>query len=104
MFGKIFNAGTEFQMDGSQFDQLFEDGDEFQIGNLNVSVMHTPGHTPACVTYVFDDAAFIGDTLFMPDFGTARADFPGGSAQDLYDSIQKILSLPSETRLFLCHD
>jgi glyoxylase-like metal-dependent hydrolase (beta-lactamase superfamily II) len=91
-------------MDGSQFDQLFEDGDEFQIGNLNVSVMHTPGHTPACVTYVFDDAAFIGDTLFMPDFGTARADFPGGSAQDLYDSIQKILSLPSDTRLFLCHD
>ena len=104
VFGKIFNAGTEFQMDGSQFDRLFEDGDKFEIGNLDVSVMHTPGHTPACVTYVFSDAAFIGDTLFMPDFGTARADFPGGSAKDLYDSIQKILSLSSDTRLFLCHD
>ena len=104
VFGKIFNAGTEFQMDGSQFDRLFEDGDKFEIGNLNVRVIHTPGHTPACVTYIFSDAAFIGDTLFMPDFGTARADFPGGSAKDLYDSIQKILSLPSDTRLFLCHD
>jgi len=104
VFGKIFNAGTEFQMDGSQFDQLFEDGDEFYIGNLAVQVMHTPGHTPACVTYVMGDAAFIGDTLFMPDFGTARADFPGGSATELYNSIAKILSLPEETRLFLCHD
>ncbi len=104
LFGKIFNAGTEFQMDGSQFDVLFEDQDQFKIGNMPVKVIHTPGHTPACVTYVVGDAAFIGDTLFMPDFGTARADFPGGSAQDLYESIQKILSLPEETRLFLCHD
>ncbi|MEE2773687.1 MAG: MBL fold metallo-hydrolase [Pseudomonadota bacterium] len=104
VFGKIFNAGTEFQMDGSQFDCLFSDNDQFQIGNMLVDVMHTPGHTPACVTYVIGDSAFIGDTLFMPDFGTARADFPGGSADDLYRSIQKILSLPEETRLFLCHD
>ena len=103
-FGKIFNAGTEFEMDGSQFDRLFADGDVFAIGNLDVAVMHTPGHTPACVTYVTGDAAFIGDTLFMPDFGTARADFPGGSATDLYASIQRILALPAETRLFLCHD
>lgn len=104
VFGKIFNAGTEFQMDGSQFDRLFEDKDSFRLGELTVDVMHTPGHTPACVTYVVGNAAFIGDTLFMPDFGTARADFPGGSARDLYKSIQKILSLPDETRLFLCHD
>jgi glyoxylase-like metal-dependent hydrolase (beta-lactamase superfamily II) len=103
-FGKIFNAGTEFEMDGSQFDRLFKDGDCFPIGNLDVVVMHTPGHTPACVTYVIGDAAFIGDTLFMPDFGTARADFPGGSATALYNSIQRILSLPDKTRLFLCHD
>jgi glyoxylase-like metal-dependent hydrolase (beta-lactamase superfamily II) len=103
-FGKIFNAGTEFEMDGSQFDRLFADGDTFAVGNLNIAVMHTPGHTPACVTYVAGDAAFIGDTLFMPDFGTARADFPGGSASDLYTSIQRILGLPDETRLFLCHD
>ena len=104
LFGKIFNAGTEFQMDGSQFDVLFEEGDTFEIGNMVAEVLHTPGHTPACVTYVIGNAAFIGDTLFMPDFGTARADFPGGSAADLYNSIQKILSLPSKTRLFLCHD
>jgi len=104
VFGKIFNAGTEFEMDGSQFDKLFKDGDCFKIGNLDVAVMHTPGHTPACVTYVIGDAAFIGDTLFMPDFGTARADFPGGSATALYNSIQRILSLPDKTRLFLCHD
>lgn len=104
VFGKVFNAGTEFQMDGSQFDRLLDDGDRFDVGGLEVSVIHTPGHTPACVTYVVGDAAFIGDTLFMPDFGTARADFPGGSATDLYKSIQKILSLPDETRLFLCHD
>ena len=104
LFGKIFNAGTEFQMDGSQFDVLFEEGDTFEIGNMVAVVLHTPGHTPACVTYVIGNAAFIGDTLFMPDFGTARADFPGGSAADLYNSIQKILSLPSKTRLFLCHD
>jgi glyoxylase-like metal-dependent hydrolase (beta-lactamase superfamily II) len=104
VFGKIFNAGTEFEMDGSQFDRLFDDGDRFLIGTLEVRVMHTPGHTPACVTYVTGDAAFIGDTLFMPDFGTARADFPGGSATDLYGSIQRILALPDDTRLFLCHD
>jgi glyoxylase-like metal-dependent hydrolase (beta-lactamase superfamily II) len=104
VFGKIFNAGTEFQMDGSQFDRLFDDGDKFQIGDMTVNVIHTPGHTPACVTYIMGDAAFIGDTLFMPDFGTARADFPGGSAVDLYHSIQKILELPDDTRLFLCHD
>jgi glyoxylase-like metal-dependent hydrolase (beta-lactamase superfamily II) len=104
VFGKVFNAGTEFQMDGSQFDRLFEDGECFDIGNMSVQVMHTPGHTPACVTYIIGDAAFIGDTLFMPDFGTARADFPGGSAKDLYQSIQKILALPDQTRLFLCHD
>lgn len=104
VFGKIFNAGTEFEMDGSQFDRLFEDGDVFEIGSLDVVVMHTPGHTPACVTYVVGDAAFIGDTLFMPDFGTARADFPGGSATQLYASIQRILALPENTRLFLCHD
>ena len=104
VFGKIFNAGTEFQMDGSQFDRLFEDGDSFYVGQMEVEVMHTPGHTPACVTYVVGDAAFIGDTLFMPDFGTARADFPGGSATNLYRSIQRILSLPDNTRLFLCHD
>ena len=101
LFGKIFNAGTEFQMDGSQFDVLFEEGDTFEIGNMIAEVMHTPGHTPACVTYVIGNAAFIGDTLFMPDFGTARADFPGGSATDLYNSIQKILELPADTRLFL---
>ncbi|MDG2473713.1 MAG: MBL fold metallo-hydrolase [Paracoccaceae bacterium] len=104
LFGKIFNAGTEFQMDGSQFDVLFEEGDTFEIGNMTSEVMYTPGHTPACVTYVIGNAAFIGDTLFMPDFGTARADFPGGSATDLYNSIQKILTLPENTRLFLCHD
>lgn len=104
VFGKIFNAGTEFQMDGSQFDRLFNEGDSFQIGGMTVDVMHTPGHTPACVTYIMGDAAFIGDTLFMPDFGTARADFPGGSAVDLYHSIQKILALPDATRLYLCHD
>ena len=104
LFGKIFNAGTEFQMDGSQFDVLFEEGDTFEIGNMMAEVIHTPGHTPACVTYVIGNSAFIGDTLFMPDFGTARADFPGGSATDLYNSIQKILALPENTRLFLCHD
>jgi len=104
VFGKIFNAGTEFEMDGSQFDRLFEDGDTFKIGDLEVEVIHTPGHTPACVTYIMGDAAIIGDTMFMPDFGTARADFPGGSATDLYKSIQRILALPDETRLFLCHD
>jgi glyoxylase-like metal-dependent hydrolase (beta-lactamase superfamily II) len=103
-FGKVFNAGTEFQRDGSQFDRLFEDGEEFALGSFSVQVMHTPGHTPACLTYVIGDAAFVGDTLFMPDYGTARADFPGGSARQLYRSIRKVLELPPETRLFLCHD
>lgn len=104
IFGKIFNAGTEFQMDGSQFDQLFGEGDTFNIGALTGKVMHTPGHTPACMTYVIGNSAFVGDTLFMPDFGTARTDFPGGSAEQLYQSIWKILQLPDETRLFMCHD
>lgn len=103
-FGKVFNEGTEFERDGSQFDQLFEGGDTFTIGNLEVGVMHTPGHTPACITYVIGDAAFVGDTLFMPDGGSARADFPGGDAGTLYDSIQSVLALPDDTRLFMCHD
>lgn len=103
-FGKVFNAGTEFQRDGSQFDQLFREQDRLSIGNLSGFVLHTPGHTPACLSYVIGDAAFVGDTLFMPDFGTARCDFPGGSAETLYASIQKILSLPDETRIFTCHD
>jgi glyoxylase-like metal-dependent hydrolase (beta-lactamase superfamily II) len=103
-FGKIFNEGTEFQRDGSQFDKLFVEGDSFHIGQLRGDVLHTPGHTPACLTYLIGDAAFVGDTLFMPDFGTARCDFPGGSAQTLYDSVHKILSLPEETRIFVGHD
>jgi glyoxylase-like metal-dependent hydrolase (beta-lactamase superfamily II) len=104
VFGKVFNAGTEFQRDGSQFDQLFREQDRFEIGGLSGFVLHTPGHTPACLTYVIGDAAFVGDTLFMPDYGTARCDFPGGSAETLWDSIQKILSLPDATRLYICHD
>lgn len=104
VFGKVFNAGTEFERDGSQFDQLFREQDRFSIGALSAFVLHTPGHTPACLTYVIGDAAFVGDTLFMPDFGTARCDFPGGSAEMLWESIQKVLSLPDDTRLFLCHD
>jgi glyoxylase-like metal-dependent hydrolase (beta-lactamase superfamily II) len=103
-FGKAFNAGTEFARDGSQFDRLFNEDDRFTIGNLEGHVLHTPGHTPACLTYVIGDAAFVGDTLFMPDYGTARCDFPGGDARTLYRSIQKVLSLPGETRIFLCHD
>ena len=103
-FGKVFNAGTEFERDGSQFDQLFEEGDSIHIGQLRVDVLHTPGHTPACLTYVIGDAAFVGDTLFMPDFGTARCDFPGGSADTMWDSVQKILALPDETRIFVGHD
>ena len=103
-FGKLFNAGTEFRRDGSQFDVLFNDGDPFQLGTIPARAMHTPGHTPACMTYVIGDAAFVGDTLFMPDYGTARADFPGGDARQLYRSIQKIFSLPDQTRLYLCHD
>ena len=104
VFGKIFNAGTEFQRDGSQFDKLFVDNDTFQIGGLEARAMHTPGHTPACMTYVIADAAFVGDTLFMPDFGTARTDFPGGDARALFRSVKRILALPPETRLFMCHD
>ncbi len=103
-FGKIFNEGTEFQRDGSQFDQLFTDGDTYRIGAMTAFVMATPGHTPACMTHVIGDAAFVGDTLFMPDGGSARADFPGGDAGALYDSIHKILSLPDDMRLFICHD
>lgn len=103
-FGKVFNEGTEFQRDGSQFDALFNDGDSFHIGQMRADVLHTPGHTPACLTYVIGDAAFVGDTLFMPDFGTARCDFPGGSSETLFNSIQKILALPDETRIFVGHD
>ncbi|WP_404397360.1 MBL fold metallo-hydrolase [Idiomarina loihiensis] len=103
-FGKAFNAGTEFARDGSQFDHLFSDGDNFTIGNLRAHVLHTPGHTPACLTYVIGNAAFVGDTLFMPDYGTARCDFPGGDAKTLYRSIQKVFTLPDNTRLFMCHD
>jgi glyoxylase-like metal-dependent hydrolase (beta-lactamase superfamily II) len=104
VFGKIFNEGTRFQRDGSQFDRLFDDGDTYAIGGLEALVLHTPGHTPACTTHVIGDAAFVGDTLFMPDGGTARADFPGGDARTLYRSIRRILSLPGEVRLFMCHD
>ncbi len=103
-FGKIFNEGTAFQRDGSQFDHLFEDGDTYQVGEMTCFTMHTPGHTPACMTHVMGDAAFVGDTLFMPDGGSARADFPGGDAGELYDSIQKVLALPDSMRLFMCHD
>ena len=103
-FGKIFNEGTEFQRDGSQFDRLFGDGDSYQIGSLTAYAMHTPGHTPACMTHVIGDAAFVGDTLFMPDGGSARADFPGGDARELYRSIMRVLELPDEMRLFICHD
>ncbi|MFN2362314.1 MAG: MBL fold metallo-hydrolase [Marinobacter sp.] len=104
IFGKAFNAGTEFARDGSQFDRLFEEGDSFKIGSLEGRVLHTPGHTPACLTYVIGDAAFVGDTLFAPDAGTARCDFPGGDAHTLYSSVQKVLALPEQTRVFLCHD
>jgi len=103
-FGKIFNEGTEFQRDGSQFDALFKDGDTYKVGTMDAFVIYTPGHTPACMTHVMGDTAFVGDTLFMPDAGSARADFPGGSAETLYDSIQRVLTLPDETRLFMCHD
>jgi len=104
VFGKLFNAGTDFQRDGSDFDQLWTDGDQFSIGNLSVTVLHVPGHTPACIAYVIGDAVFVGDTMFMPDYGTARADFPGGDARTLYQSARRLLSLPPETRLFMCHD
>jgi glyoxylase-like metal-dependent hydrolase (beta-lactamase superfamily II) len=104
VFGKIFNEGTEFQRDGSQFDALFQDGDTYTVGQMQCFAMYTPGHTPACMVHVMGDAAFVGDTLFMPDGGSARCDFPGGSAEALYDSIMKVLALPDETRLFMCHD
>lgn len=103
-FGKIFNEGSDFQRDGSQFDHLFVDGESYQIGGLACRAIHTPGHTPACMTHLIGNAAFVGDTLFMPDGGTARADFPGGDARQLYHSIQSVLDLPSDTRLFMCHD
>jgi glyoxylase-like metal-dependent hydrolase (beta-lactamase superfamily II) len=104
IFGKTFNAGTEFQRDGSQFDKLFNNNDEYQIGKINCKVIHTPGHTPACTAHIIGNSIFVGDTLFMPDLGSARADFPGGDARELYRSIQKILSYPDETELFICHD
>jgi glyoxylase-like metal-dependent hydrolase (beta-lactamase superfamily II) len=104
VFGKLFNAGPDFVHDGRQFDHLFADGESFQVGNMSARAIHTPGHTPACMAYVIGDAVFVGDTLFMPDYGTARCDFPGGDARTLYRSIQKLYALPDETRVFLCHD
>ena len=104
VFGTMFNAGQAFARDGSQFGHLFADGDAFRIGALQGRAIHTPGHTPACMTYIVEDAAFVGDTLFMPDYGTARSDFPGGDARTLYQSIRKVLNLPAQTRLFMCHD
>jgi glyoxylase-like metal-dependent hydrolase (beta-lactamase superfamily II) len=103
-FGKLFNAGEDFARDGRQFDQLFQDGERFRIGALPAIALHVPGHTPACMAYVIGDSVFVGDTLFMPDYGTARCDFPGGDAATLYRSIQRLLALPDETRVFLCHD
>lgn len=103
-FGKLFNAGTEFATDGRQFDHLFKDGDTFQIGSLEARAIHTPGHTPACMTYLIGDAGFVGDTLFMPDYGTARCDFPGGDARTLFQSVRRLFALPDDTRLFMCHD
>jgi glyoxylase-like metal-dependent hydrolase (beta-lactamase superfamily II) len=104
VFGKIFNYGTEFARDGSDFDRLFADGDAFSIGGIPAIALHVPGHTPADMAYIIGDAVFTGDTLFMPDYGTARADFPGGDARQLFRSIRRLLTLPDETRLFLCHD
>lgn len=103
-FGRLFNTGPAFIPDGRQFDHLFQDNETFHIGGLEARALHTPGHTPACMSYLVGDAAFIGDTLFMPDYGTARCDFPGGDAQQLYRSIQRLFALPAQTRLFLCHD
>lgn len=103
-FGKLFNAGSEFARDGSQFDHLFTDGERYRVGSIEAVAMHTPGHTPACMTHLIGDAAFVGDTLLMPDYGTARCDFPGGDAHALYRSIQKLYALPGDTRIFLCHD
>lgn len=104
VFGKIFNEGTAFARDGSQFDRLFQDGDSFNIGDIPVTVLHVPGHTPADLAYIIGDAAFVGDTMFMPDYGSARADFPGGDARRLYRSVRRLLQLPDHTRVFLCHD
>ena len=104
VFGKVFNEGTEFARDGSQFDQLFEDGHSFAVGGIPGIVLHVPGHTPADLAYVIGDAAFVGDTMFMPDYGSARADFPGGDARKLYRSVKRLMELPGETRVFLCHD
>nr|WP_243442757.1 MBL fold metallo-hydrolase [Pacificimonas flava] len=104
VFGKLFNAGTDFERDGSQFDRLFDDGERFSLGTIEGIALHVPGHTPADMAFIIGDAAFVGDTIFMPDFGTARADFPGGDARQLFRSIRRLLSLPDETRLFLCHD
>ncbi len=103
-FAQLFHAEADFRCDGSQFDHLFTDQEEFMVGNIAAKAIHTPGHTPACMTYVIGDSAFVGDTLFMPDFGTARCDFPGGDATTLYQSIQKLFALPAETRVFMCHD
>ncbi|MEO5812080.1 MAG: MBL fold metallo-hydrolase [Rhodanobacter sp.] len=103
-FGALFNAGSGFARDGSQFDHLFSEGERYRLGDIEATAIHTPGHTPACMTHVIGDAAFVGDTLFMPDYGTARCDFPGGDAATLYRSIQKLFALPDATRMFLCHD
>ncbi len=103
-FGRLFHAGHEFQRDGSQFDHLFKDGECYRIGSINATAICTPGHTPACMSHLIGDAVFVGDTLFMPDYGTARCDFPGGDARTLYGSIQKLFALPDTTRMFLCHD
>ncbi|MXW93716.1 MAG: MBL fold metallo-hydrolase [Rhodospirillaceae bacterium] len=103
-FADVFNSGPDFSADGSQFDDLFGDGAQFALGNLTVEVLHTPGHTPACVSYLAGDAAFVGDTIFMPDYGSARCDFPGGDARTLYRSVQRLFALPDDTRVFLCHD
>jgi len=104
VFKGLFNVEDSFPTDGSQFDVLFDDGAEFSIGELSCQVLHTPGHTPACVSYAVGDALFVGDTLFAPDYGTARCDFPGGDAKELFQSVKKLLAFPSETRIFLCHD
>jgi glyoxylase-like metal-dependent hydrolase (beta-lactamase superfamily II) len=104
VFGKLFNAGTDFERDGSQFDHLFVDGERFSVGQIEGIALHVPGHTPADMAFIIGDAAFVGDTIFMPDFGTARADFPGGDARQLFRSIRRLLALPEQTRLFLCHD
>ena len=103
-FAGVFNSGPDFSADGSQFDDLFGDGDSFSLGSLNVDVLHTPGHTPACVSYLIGDAVFVGDTIFMPDYGSARCDFPGGDAGMLYRSVRRLFDLPDETRVYLCHD